>query len=787
MAHCSRPYIIRELISTMEVIIYSFFIISGAAGISYYAIKTRYARLLEEEQEKAYSARSSELLLAAEKQKIEAVLKEKEHQLSEMRAHEDSRSISLSTEVLSKDKQIQSLSAQLQKETRERTTLEQELSEKEQQEKLLSQQIHLEESRTSTLHNDVTSKEKMIQSLNEELTKESVRRSEIEAELLEKNSSIEMLTDQLHQLTIQTESLNGDISRRDLNLQTLSAQLQQESDQRKILAEQLQLEEKELSAMMNELTKKGEEFQSVLTAQSMEQQQLSDELQNEIENRKVIELQMINKEAEYQGAVKDLEQRNQQLQAELSVIKISNDSLRTTREQYAEEFRQREEEYQSKLAEATAQLTNTRSELERTSELLQEQTGILQATEHALQESKQKLYALINEQELKLQEQVHAIDALQSELSQTANELALAEQSIHNIIRFIPIPAFVVNSSGVCEFCNASLEQLVGYGMDELRDKHFSRFFPDDERSFFEEQWKNSANRSEQFQGETNVIAATGDSISASMNIVEVQTEIGDQKFVGFLVDHTTENDAKKHFAASKEREQELLDLKSRFIGMVSNQLRTSLVTIATNTELLERFLDKWSDERRYHSFLRINDSIRQLIELVRDVTFTTKATTEQYSLTISHINLETLFQSTARELMTDLESQHHFILSEQGDISSVPLDEKLITTIAQQLLSNAFKYSRDSTEVKVHIAQTDSSCAITIEDHGIGIPAADQKHLFSSFYRASNVSNIYGTGLGLTIVQQCVQMHNGTVAIESELHKGTTVTVTLPLTKNFS
>lgn len=771
----------------MEVIIYSFFIISGAAGISYYAIKKRYTRLLEEEQEKAYSARNNELQLAAEKQKLEATLKEKEQQLSDIRTHEESKSLSLSSEVLSKDKQIQSLSAQLQKETRERSTLEQELTEKEQQEKILSQQIQLEESRTSTLHNDVSTKEKMIQSLNEELSGESARRAEIEAELSEKNRSIEELTEQFRQLTIQTESLNEDVSRKDLNLQTLSAQLQQESDQRRQLSEQLLQEERERSSLMDELTKKGEEFQSALSAQSMEQQQLNSELQNEIENRKSIEQQMNDQGTEYRKTIGELEQHNQQLQAELSIMKISNDSLRTTREQYAEEFRHREEEYQSKLADADAQLTSIKSKLEQTSEQLQEQTSILQATEHALQESKQKLYALISEQEQKLQEQVHAIDALQGELSQTANELALAEQSIHNIIRFIPIPAFVVNSSGVCEFCNASLELLVGYGMDELRDKHFSRFFPDDERSFFEEQWKNSTNRSEQFQGETNVVAATGDSISASMNIVEIQTEIGDQKFVGFLVDHTTEHDAKKHFAASKEREQELLDLKSRFIGMVSNQLRTSLVTIATNTELLERFLDKWSDERRYHSFLRINDSIRQLIELVRDVTFTTKATTEQYSLSISRLNLETLFQSTARELMTDLESQHHFILSEQGDISSVPLDEKLIKTIAQQLLSNAFKYSRDSTEVKVHIAQSDSSCVITIEDHGIGIPAADQKHLFSSFFRASNVNNIYGTGLGLTIVQQCVQMHSGTVTIESELHKGTTVTVTLPLSKNFS
>ena len=714
-------------------------------GISYYLIKKRYARLLEEEQEKAYSAKNNELQLAAEKQKLESVLKEKEHQLAEVRTHEESRSISLSSEVLSKDKQIQSLSAQLHKETVDRTTLEQKLSEKEQREKLLTQQMQQEESRTSTLHTDVAVKEKTIQSLGEELSRETALRIKIEEELSEKVRAIEILSEKIQQDASRAGSLNDVVSRKDSDIQSLSSQLQQEFDRRKKLEDQIQQNEQQRTFLLNEIVKKEKEFQTTL------------------------------------------EQQIHTLQEELAVTKTSNQSLQTTREQYGEEFRQREEEYQTKISETSQQLTAATIDLERTATLLQEQTDILRATEHALQESKQKLYALINEQEQKLKEQSTAIMILQSELAECSNDLVLAEQSIHNIIRFIPIPAFVVNTNGICEFCNSSLEQLVGYGMDELRDKHFSRFFPDDERSFFEDQWKNSVNRSEQFHGETNIVVATNDTISASMNIVEIQTNSSEHKFVGFLMDHTIEHDGKKYFIAAKEREQELLDLKSRFIGMVSNQLRTSLVTIATNTELLERFLDKWSDERRYHSFLRINESIRQLIELVRDVTFTTRATTEPYTLTIANTNLETLFQSAARELIADLESQHHFILSEQGDISSVPLDEKLIKTIVQQLLSNAFKYSRDNTEVKVHIEQNPTSCIMTISDHGIGIPAADQKHLFSSFFRASNVSNIYGTGLGLTIVQQCVHMHNGTVSIESALNKGTTVTVSLPLSKNFS
>lgn len=720
----------------MDVIVYSFFIVAGIAGVFYYTIRRRYTRLLEEEQEKSYALRNNELHLASEKQRLESALKEKEQQITEIRAKinsEGSKAVSLSSEVLAKDKQIQSLTAQLQREANERSTLEQELRAVEQHLSELHLKIAAEESKTSLLNNTVASKEQQISSLSAELQQQQQERTRTEQALAEKERHADAL------------------------------------------AEQIRTEEEQRIALAAAMIEKEQQFHSTLSQQTMELQQLNDSLQREIEDRRSIEVRS-------QETIHELQHQLEQLQNELSSTRGANESLNSAREQLSSEFGQKEERLRIQLAEETLLLSVTKQELEKTAEMLQEQTSIRQATEHALQESKQKLYAHIGELEQKIKDQGNAISALQTELTQTSADLNSAEQSIHNILRNLPIPVIVVNENGVCEYCNNALEELVGYGMAELGDKHFSRLLPEDERAFYEEQWTHTDNRSEQFQGETRIIAATNDAISASLNFVDIRPNGDTVKYVGFIIDRTIEKDSKKHYESAKEREQELLDLKSRFIGMVSNQLRTSLVTIATNTELLERFIDKWSDERRYHSFLRINESIRQMIELVRDVTFTTRASTEQYAPVLSAINLEALFQSASKELTADLESHHHFILSEKGDISAVLMDEKLITTIVHQLLSNAFKYSRDNTEVRVHIEQSNGSCIMMIADQGIGIPAAEQKHLFSSFFRASNVSNIYGTGLGLTITQQCVQMLGGTIAIESELHKGTTVTVTLPV-----
>jgi PAS domain S-box-containing protein len=779
----------------MDVIIYSFFIVSALAGISYYVVKQRYSRLLQEEQEKYFSLRNNELQLLSEQQKLESLLKEKEHQIAEIRSRissEEIKTTSLGSEVITKDKQIQSLTAQLQHETQQRTSLQQELASIEHQLKVFKQSAEQDEAHALTLKNEIAAKEQALRALSDQLLQETEQKDALRQEIGAIEGTLSEFKAKAAEEETKTLTLSSDVSVKDETIRTLSSELHQLTEVRShveqvlsqkeeeaaLLASRIREEEEKRSALMNELSTTEQQLRSELEQRNAELQRTLAALQQESELR-------TSNETRAQETIQELQHQVEQLQNELGSTRSANEVLNSSREQLGSEFTSKESEYRQKLSDMEELYSMLQADMDKTAEQLRDQIRIRETSEQALQESKQKLYAVIAELEQKYADQANAIAALQSELSVKSNDLDLAEQSIHNILRLVPLPVFVVNENGSCEYCNDPLKELVGYGLDELSNKHFSHLFPQEDRAFYEEQWKSSMNRSEQFQGETRILTAAGDAVPASVNFVDLRPNGEMTKYVGFIVDRTTEKDAKRHYTAAKEREQELLDLKSRFIGMVSNQLRTSLVTMATNTELLERFIDKWSDERRYHSFLRINESIRQMLELVRDVTFTTKATTEQYTLAISPVDLESLFQSAARELTADLESHHHFILSEQGNISSVSLDEKLLKTIIAQLLSNAFKYSRDNTEVNAHIELVNSSCIIKISDQGIGIPAAEQKHLFSSFFRASNVSNIYGTGLGLTIAQQCVQMHGGSITINSELNKGTTVTVSLPVSHN--
>jgi len=120
--------------------------------------------------------------------------------------------------------------------------------------------------------------------------------------------------------------------------------------------------------------------------------------------------------------------------------------------------------------------------------------------------------------------------------------------------------------------------------------------------------------------------------------------------------------------------------------------------------------------------------------------------------------------------------------LQTEGDLTSIPLDEALLRHILGNLVANAAKYSPAGSEVMLNIRRNLTEVVLNVIDRGIGIPAKDRARLFEAFHRCSNVGDTPGTGLGLVIVKRCVDLHGGTIEIESETGRGTTFIVHLPL-----
>ncbi len=122
-----------------------------------------------------------------------------------------------------------------------------------------------------------------------------------------------------------------------------------------------------------------------------------------------------------------------------------------------------------------------------------------------------------------------------------------------------------------------------------------------------------------------------------------------------------------------------------------------------------------------------------------------------------------------------------HIIWFKNQETAAQPIDSRLLHQIADNLISNAIKYSLPGGEVRVLVDNYTGQCRLTVQDQGIGIPAADQIQLFDAFQRGSNVGNVPGTGLGLALVKQAVALLGGSIHCESQVGMGTTMTVMLP------
>ena len=116
------------------------------------------------------------------------------------------------------------------------------------------------------------------------------------------------------------------------------------------------------------------------------------------------------------------------------------------------------------------------------------------------------------------------------------------------------------------------------------------------------------------------------------------------------------------------------------------------------------------------------------------------------------------------------------------GEDVIIESDVNILRNILYNLLSNAIKYSKENQSIYFYNKIEPNHLEIKIRDHGIGIPINEQKQLFTRFFRAKNATNIKGTGLGLTIVKNYLDMLGGTISFTSEENKGTEFNISIPL-----
>lgn len=230
-------------------------------------------------------------------------------------------------------------------------------------------------------------------------------------------------------------------------------------------------------------------------------------------------------------------------------------------------------------------------------------------------------------------------------------------------------------------------------------------------------------------------------------------------------------------------KQQKLEQSRRTFVANVSHELRTPLTNIKSYSEtLLDNDID---DKETRDSFLNvINNEADRMTRLVKDLLVLSQLDHSKAKFNFEETDLQKLTADVVNTAKIDAAKRNQTLTYiSSGDPFNVVIDRDRISQVILNILSNAIKYTPDNGTVTVVCGHQEQMSYIKISDTGIGIPEKDLPMIFERFYRVDKARSRKegGTGLGLAIARELVEAHNGSISIDSEYEKGTTVTIKLP------
>ena len=255
------------------------------------------------------------------------------------------------------------------------------------------------------------------------------------------------------------------------------------------------------------------------------------------------------------------------------------------------------------------------------------------------------------------------------------------------------------------------------------------------------------------------------------------------------LVNRKLDKENKKRTKAQEktkralQKEKELNELKTKFLSLVSHEFKTPLSSILTSAILLGKYkLDEQQHKRDKH-IKTITDEVHYLNNILNDFLSVEKLETGKVNYKYTTFKLSKVVNEAIYNSNMLLKEGQKIIYPENVDDYSLVQDEKILELALSNLIHNAIKYSAENTSIQMVVNQDKAYTTFKIIDHGIGIPEADQKNIFSPYFRAENVLNTQGTGIGLSIVKSHVENLGGTITFSSKENMGSTFILRIPNT----
>lgn len=338
------------------------------------------------------------------------------------------------------------------------------------------------------------------------------------------------------------------------------------------------------------------------------------------------------------------------------------------------------------------------------------------------------------------------------------------------------------------KYVSPSIKNLLGYTPEDLIGKYPADLVHPEDLAKFKNQIGKIIKENKRISEQVRLLNSYGEYQWFETNATLVYENNVPVSYQSSTRDITQRKKAEKIIEDTLIQERQLNELRTNLVSTISHEFRTPMTTIRTSAELIAMYIENSNFnntpqvEKRIET---ITKEIDRIVELMDAVLTISKDDADKTSFNPVICNLKEICLDVIETSFAHQKDNRIVEVFFESSISTIFADINLIKYTLFNLLSNAFKYSVGFGNVKLNLKEKDENIIVEVIDNGIGIPEEDQPKLFNTFFRASNSNGIQGTGLGLYIIKTFTEKNSGSVTLESQLGKGTKVTLEFPLFKN--
>lgn len=371
---------------------------------------------------------------------------------------------------------------------------------------------------------------------------------------------------------------------------------------------------------------------------------------------------------------------------------------------------------------------------------------------------------------------------------QLETALKFSEERLRSITDNVADLIVLTDGNRHISFASPSYKTILGYEVEKLQNRPIlDLVHPNDADHIMNVTLAARSNGQRNFELEHHLRHADGHYIDAETSARFIYGDDGEAVGTVLVTRDVSQRNYLKELEIQQEKlktalekEKELSDLKTRMMERIAHEFRTPLTVIQITVETLTAYYERLSPEKRADKVQTLARQIHHITNMLDEISLVIRGTFRPASVHRTTVDLTTLCRHIAHEVSNSYQLPDKFVLS-LPETAPLYADPAVLENVFLHLLRNTIRYSKPAAPVHVTLLPFDDRYEIRIADQGIGILPDELARIFDPFFRGTNINEVGGLGIGLTIVRAAIEAHSGTIAVESQLNVGTTFIVTLP------